>query len=145
LSATSDPVSTLLTCTITYSEGRRRAREPAVKEEPKSPKQPTTRKRKAYSTTSANPIGLMDVVDVDMEPSQPVGKRLKSAASSSSRVRFDGVEVQGKSTPPPKSIRRSARSAKANSKKDVGELFGQLAKEYQAISKTCQEIADNIE
>jgi len=87
----------------------------------------------------------MDVVDVDTEPAQPVGKRLKSASAGSSRVRFDGVEVQGKTSPPLKAIRRSTRSARANSKKDVGELFGQLAKEFQAISKTCEEIADIID
>jgi hypothetical protein len=87
----------------------------------------------------------MDVVDVDMEPALPVGKRLKSSSVGSARVRFDGVEVQSKPTPPPMATRRSARSAKATPKKDVGDLFAQLAKEYQAISKTCEEIADNID
>ena len=142
---TSDLVSTILTCTITCSQGHCHACEPAVKEEPKSPKQPTTWKRKAYSTTSANPIGLMDVVDVNMEPAQPVRKQLKSASAGSSHIRFDGVEVQDKSTSPPKATRKSAWSAKANSKKDVGELFTQLSKEFQAISKMCEEIADMID
>jgi hypothetical protein len=87
----------------------------------------------------------MDVVDVNMEPAQPVRKQLKSASASSSHICFDGVEVQGKSTSPPKATRKSARSAKANSKKDVGELFTQLSKEFQAISKMCEEIADMID
>jgi mevalonate pyrophosphate decarboxylase len=82
-------------------------------------------------------------MEVDMEPQQ-VAKRQKNASGSSSRVRFDGVELADKSSNTPKATRRSARSSKANSKKDVGELFSQLAREYQAISKTCEEIADAV-
>jgi hypothetical protein len=88
----------------------------------------------------------MDVLDVDAEPAQPPPKRLKTAGSSSSRgIRFDGVELYEQSNPTPKPTRRSTRSAKANSKKDVGQLFGQLAKEFQVISKTCEEIAEAMD
>jgi hypothetical protein len=90
-------------------------------------------------------MGMMDTLDIDAEAAQPVPKLQKTASASSSRIRFDGVELHDKSNPTPKTTRRSTRSTKANSKKDVGELFGQLAKEYQAISKICEEISDAID
>lgn len=87
----------------------------------------------------------MDPIDVDTETAPPAAKRQKTASGSSSRVRFDGVEVNNKSNPAPKATRRSTRAAKANSKSDVGELFGQLAKEFQAMSKTCEKIAEAMD
>jgi len=93
-----------------------------------------------FSTETANPVGMVDVLDADTAP-PPVSKRQKTASASSSRVRFDGVELHDRRDIAPKPTRRSARSAKANTKKDVGQLFGQLAKEFEAIAKTCEEIA----
>ena len=88
----------------------------------------------------------MDVLDVDTEPAQPPPKHLKTAGSSSSRgVRFDGGELYEQSNLTPKPTRRSTQSAKANSKKDVGQLFGQLAKEFQVILKTCEEIVEAMD
>ena len=86
----------------------------------------------------------MDILDIDTEPAQPPAKRQKTAAASSSHIRFDGVEV-GKSNPTTRSTRRSTRTTKANSRKDLGDLFGRLAKDYQTIAKTCQEIAEAYE
>ena len=87
----------------------------------------------------------MDILDVDAQPTQPPLKHQKTASGSSSRVRFDAVEIREKSNPTPKAIRRSTRSAKGNSKKDARELFGQLAKEFQAISKTCEKLSEALE
>jgi hypothetical protein len=106
---------------------------------------PPVKIRKIYSTANANPIGVMDPVG-DLGS---ITKRQKNIPGTSSRVRFDSVEPNGKSnpapTPAPIPTRRSTRSAKANSKKDVGELFGQLAKGFQLISKTFEEIAETIQ
>jgi hypothetical protein len=105
-----------------------------------------TKKQHVYSTSNTNSIGVMDVLDVDTEPTQPPPKHLKTAGSSSSHgVQFDGVELYEQSNLTPKPTRQSMQSAKANSKKDVRELFGQLAKEFQVISKTCKEIAEAME
>jgi len=90
-------------------------------------------------------MGVMETLDIDTEPAQPATKHQKTASGSSSRVRFDGVELHDKSNPAPKATRRSTRTTKANSKKEVGELFGQLAKEFQAMSRTCEEIAEAME
>jgi hypothetical protein len=94
----------------------------------------------------------MDVLDIDAEPAQPPAKRQKTGVASSSRVQFDGVELHNQSNPTPKATRRLTRSAKANSKKDVGQLFGKLSKEfqlmsktYEGMSKTCEDIAEAFE
>ena len=106
-----------------------------IKEELKSPGHVATRKRKAYSTKDANPIGILEPVedaDADADTAQPAGKRAKTAAASSSRVRFDGVAI-------PKPTRKSTRTAKTNSKK---ELFARLSQEYATIAKTYEELSE---
>src|ERR1700692_142906 len=104
---------------IVLFTGRRR---PGIKEEPKSPTQTAAKKRKAYSTTDASAIGSIEsTAGFDLNPPQPARKRQKSAAGSSSQVRFDGVAV-----PPARVTRRSARTTKANSKKEIHELFERL-------------------
>ena len=116
--------------------GQRRPREMTIKEEPKSPGRVTTRKRKAYSTTDANPIGVIEPInDADTDPVQPAGKRAKTASASTSHVRFDGVAV-------PKATRKSTRVPKASSKK---ELFARLGKEFASISKTCEELSETLD
>jgi hypothetical protein len=117
--------------------GQRRARKMIIKEEPKSPGHVATRKRKAYSTKDAHPIGSLEPVedadaDADADTAQPAGKRAKTAAASSSRVRFDGVAI-------PKPTRKSTRTAKTNSKK---ELFARLSQEYATIAKTYEELSE---
>jgi len=109
------------------------------------PKNLATKKQKVDSTASANPIGMMDILNVDVQPAQPPAKRQKTTSDSSSHVRFDAVEIQEKSNPTPKATRWATRSTKVNSKKEAGELFGQLAKEFQAISKTCEKISEALE
>jgi hypothetical protein len=112
-----------------------------IKEEPKSPGRLANRKRKAYSTTDANPIGVIEPIDdadADAGAAQPRGKRVKTTSASSSNVRFDGVAI-------PKATRKSTRATKANSKKDVNELFARLAKEFAAVSKTCEEISETAD
>jgi len=110
-----------------------------IKEELKSPGRPANRKRKAYSTTDANPIGVIKPIDdADADAAQPLSKRVKTTSASSSHVRFDGVAV-------PKPTRKSTRATKANSKKDVNELFARLAKEFAAVSKTCKEISETLD
>ena len=113
----------------------------AVKEEPKSPGQSGSRKRKAYSSVDANPIGILEPIDVDVDTfPQPVGKRAKLAGGSSSNPRFDSVVLT-------KPTRKSTRTAKANSKKGAGvsELFRRLAQEHGAIARTYEEIADAMD
>ena len=107
-----------------------------VKEEPKSPGRAVTRKRKAYSTTDANPIGSIEPIDdADADAAQPVGKRAKTASANSSRVRFDGVAI-------PRPTRKSTRTTKTNSKK---ELFACLSQEYATISKTYEELSETFD
>ena len=114
---------------------------PGIKEELKSPTQPAAKKRKAYSTTDTSAIGSIEsTMGFDLNPPQPAGKRQKSAAGSSSQVQFDGVAV-----PPARATRRSARTTKANSKKDIHELFEQLGQEFGAVTKTCEEIMEAFE
>ena len=114
---------------------------PGIKEEPQSPTQPATKKRKAYSTTDASAIGSIEsTAGFDLDPPQPAGKHQKSASGSSSQVRFDGVAV-----PLARATRRSVRTTKANSKKDIHELFKRLGQEFGAVAKTCEEIAEAFE
>ena len=114
---------------------------PGIKEEPKSPTQTAAKKRKAYSTTDASAIGSIEsTAGFDLDPPQPAGKRQKLAAGSSSQVRFDGVAV-----PPARVTRRSARTTKANSKKEIHELFEWLGQEFGVVTKTCEEIAEAFE
>jgi hypothetical protein len=103
-----------------------------VKEERRSPG-PSTKKRKLYSTDGSNPIGTID--DFDDTIIQVGGKRGKAVSGSTSQARS---EVATGQKPP----RRSTRGAKANSKKDIGELFRRLGQEF---AKTCDEIADSIQ
>ena len=103
----------------------------SIKEEPKSPGRVATRKRKAYSTTDANPIGVIEQVEdanANADTAQPAGKRAKTA----SRVRFDGVSI-------PRPTRKSTRTTKTTSKK---ELFARLSQEYATISKTYEELSE---
>jgi len=94
------------------------------------------KKRKAYSTTDANPIGNLEPIDDDDAKSpQPVGKRAKTAFASASHIRFNGVSI-------PKPTRKSTRATKANSKKDANELFARLGQEFAAIKKTCEDLAE---
>jgi hypothetical protein len=109
-----------------------------VKEEPRSPAQ--GKKRKANSVSDASSIGRSDATGFDFEATEPNGKRQKMASGSSAQVRFDGIMV-----PPVKATRRSTRSAKANSKKDIHELFERLGQEFGAVAKTCKDIAEVFE
>lgn len=117
--------------------GQRRPRQMTIKEEPKSPGRAATRKRKAYSTTDANSIGIIEPIedadaDADADAAQPAGKRAKTTAASSSRVRFDGVAI-------PRPTRKSTRTTKTISKK---ELFARLSQEYATIAKTYEELSE---
>jgi hypothetical protein len=105
-----------------------------IKEEPKSPGHIATRKRKAYSTKDANPIGILELVedadaDADADTAQPAGKCAKTAAASSSRVRWSGYSKAYK----------EVRTAKTNSKK---ELFAHLSQKYATITKTYEELSE---
>jgi len=119
-----------------YFTGRRRPRELPIKEETKPPAKSATKKRKVYSTTDANPVGTMDVIDVEFESAQPVGKRSKLAAGPS-HVRFDGVAMT-------RQTRKSTRSTstKATTTK---ELFERLAQDYSVVVKASERIAETCE
>jgi hypothetical protein len=95
-----------------------------------------TRKRKAYSTTDTNPIGVIEPIDdTNTNPVQPAGKRAKTHSASTSHVQFDGVAV-------PKATRKLTCVPKASSKKD---LFARLGKEFASISKTCKELSEMLD
>jgi hypothetical protein len=104
-----------------------------IKEEPKSPGHITTRKRKAYSTKDAYPIGSLEPVeDANADTAQPAGKCAKTATPSVSHVQFDGVAIL-------KPARKSTCTTKTNSKKD---LFANLSQEYATIAKTYKELSE---
>jgi len=121
------------------SQGQCHPRKPTVKEEPKSPACPLGRKRKAFSTTDVNAIEFIEPVDdTVIKITQPSGKHVKTASGSSSQVQFEGIMI-------PKGMRKSARTTKANSKKDISELLAWLGQEFGAIAKTCEEISESID
>ncbi len=128
---------------ITIPTGRR-ARDIAIKDEPRSPIQAAPRKRKVYSTTDANAIGHMDPVEIDFDPPKTVGKRRKVVASGSATVHFDGVAIPAMPPQSAKATRKSARVAKTTSRKDVSELFSQLGQQFHAIANTCEEIGEAL-
>jgi hypothetical protein len=108
--------------------------EVVMKEEPKTPANLTTKKCKLYSSTDANPIRTMDLIDVDFDSAPLTRKHVKSASGGTAQVQFNGVAV-------PRQTRKSMH-AKAIAKKDVNELFEQLAQEYAALSKTFQALSE---
>ena len=130
-----------LTDNSLYITGRRRTREVVVKEEPKSPGNGGSRKRKMYSTTDSTPIGTIDPPDIDFTPPQPDGKRQRVAAKATSRVRFDGVAVPNKPPAATRATRKSTRATKPNTK----ELFVRLGQELQNVVKTVEEIAEALD
>jgi hypothetical protein len=77
----------------------------------------------------------MDAVDVSFDPPPQLTKQQKTAAGSSSHVRFDGVSV----SPVQRITRKSVWSVKVSSKK---ELFKQLGQQFHALGKTCEDIAE---
>jgi hypothetical protein len=110
-----------------------------MKEEPKSPAQPTGRKCKAYSTTDSNPIRVIDgPINIDFNTGLPIRKQSKMTSGSTPRVQFDGTET-------PTSTRKSTRSTHSTMKKDLSELFKQLGEEYGAVSKTFDQIVDLVD
>jgi hypothetical protein len=112
-----------------------------VKEEPKSLTQPVNKRHKAVSTTDVSSIGRTQTVSVDFGPAQPSGKRYKAASGGPSQVRFNSITVP----PAPRALRNSTCAAKANSKKDMHELFEQLGHEFGAVARTCEEISETFE
>jgi hypothetical protein len=122
--------------------GRRRSQNPTVKVEPSSPANSTTKKRKVYSTIDGQPIGRMDSVDDELDSNPANGKRQKTTTGAVSRVRFDGVKVP-EAAPSTRTTRKSTRStAKASTKKDVGQLVQRLAKSFREVVETLEEIVD---
>ena len=116
--------------------GHHRPHEMTIKEEPKSPGCVMTRKRKAYSTTNTNPIGIIEPInDANANPIQPASKRAKTTSASTSHVQFDRVAI-------PKATRKLICIPKASSKK---ELFARLGKEFTSISKTCEELSETLD
>jgi hypothetical protein len=126
------PLQNLMTIYL-KTIGQHRPCQMTIKEEPKSPGRAATRKCKAYSITDANSIGIIEPIeDTDADAPQPTGKRAKTSAASSSRVRFDRVTI-------PRPTRKSTRATKTISKK---ELFARLSQEYATISKTYEELSE---
>ena len=105
-----------------------------------------------YSTTDASSIGRIEILGSDVDTAQPSGKRHKSS-SGTSQVQFDGIVVPpGPTAPPSRATRKSTRTAKANRKKDLRELFEHLGKElgaaakaHEASSKICDDISELVD
>ena len=107
-----------------------------MKEEPKSPAQPASRKCKAFSTTDSKPIGVIDgPINIDFNSGLPIGKQSKLSSGSTPRVHFDAAETST-------STRKSTRSTTKNY---LGELFKQLGEEYGVVSETFEKIADLVD
>ena len=112
--------------------GRHRVQEAPIKEEPKSPAQKTTKRRKAYSAANGTLLGLVEVLDEDpTSTSQPPGKQARMAAGSS---RFEGVVI-------PKITRKSTWNTKESPKADMAEMYQRLRRELAAVAKTFDEMA----
>lgn len=93
-------------------------------------------------TTSTDPIGDIDPVNVSFDPPPRGGKCQKTATSSSSRVRFDSVSIPVKPPPAARTTRKFVWVAKAISKKD---MYARLAEEYWALAKTFKELAELVD
>jgi hypothetical protein len=117
-----------------------------VKEEVKSPVNPAASKHKLYSITDGAPIGRLDTsnLKLDFDPA-PNGKRQKTTSAGSSHVRFNGVVLGDNAEPGPRVTRKSTWSAKASSKKSAHELFEWLGQEFQAVTKTCEDITEVLD
>ena len=108
-----------------------------VKEEPKSPAQPTTRKRKAaaYSAVNGTSLGLVDVLDEEPSSStQPNRKRTKTAGSS---AKLEAVVVRA--------TRNSKRNEQLGTKSDVRELNRRLGRELAAAAKTFEGLSEILD
>ena len=107
-----------------------------VKEEPKAPAQPTSHKRKAYSTTNGQSIGFIDVLEDDPTSSvQPIGKRTQTAGPS---VKLEGVII-------PRATRKSTQNERVASKVDLSELYKRLGRELSAVARTFEELSKRID
>ena len=102
--------------------GRRRAQNPAVMDEPKSP---------------TNLAGTKHKICLN----SPQGSS-KRQITGSSQVHFDSINLPPNVARP---TRRSTRTARVNTRKNVGELFQRLGREFQAVAKTYEEIAGAID
>ena len=132
----SNTIQTYQSLVLTNIAGRHRNQDAIVKEESKSPSRPGPKKRKAYSTVSANSIGTLE--QIDEQPamsSQPLRKRPKRAKSPTLKV--DMVI--------PRMTRKSARNEKASSKRDLGELYRRIGQEHAALAKSYDDLADNMD
>ena len=110
----------------------------AIKEEPKSPAQPTTRKRKAAAYLAVNGIslGLVDVLDKEPSSStQPNRKRTKMAGSS---AKLEAVVV-------PWATRNSKWNERLGTKSNVRELYQRLGCELAAVAKTFKGLSEILD
>ena len=107
-----------------------------VKEEPKAPAQPTSCKRKAYSTTNGQSIGFINVLEDDPTSSvQPIGKRTQTARPS---AKLEGVII-------PQAMRKSTQNEQVASKVDLSELYKRLGRELGAVARTFEELSKCID
>ena len=110
----------------------------AIKEKPKSPAQPTTRKCKAaaYSAVNGTSLGLIDVLDEEPSSStQPNRKRTKTAGSS---AKLEAVVV-------PQATKNSKRNERLGTKSDVCELYRRLGCELAAVAKTFEGLSEILD
>jgi hypothetical protein len=124
----------------------RGAQDVTVKEEVKSPVNPSASKHKLYSITDGAPIGCLNTTNLKLNFDLVLnGKRQKTTSVGSSQVRFDGVVLRDNAEPNPRVTRKSTMSAKASSKKSTHELFEWLGQEFWAVTKTCEDIAEALD
>jgi len=122
---------------LNWPTAHRQALPAAIKDKPKSLNNLFVKKHKVYSTTDAKPVSHIDSIIMDLDPTP--NSKCQKTNSGVAQVCFDGVEVPDK---PTRTTRNSSRSAKAMPKKDMGEIFGRLAQELQAVADMYDELAN---
>ena len=116
--------------------GRHKSAEVTVKEEPKAPAQPTSHKRKAYSTTNGQSICFIDVLkDNPTSSVQPVRKWTQTAGPS---AKLEGVII-------PQATRKSTQNGRVASKADLSKLYKRLRQELGAVARTFEELSERID
>jgi hypothetical protein len=99
-------------------------------------------KCKVYSTASAHPIGHIDTFKGDFDTTPGSSKCQKTASGVSAQVQFDGVVMHNNQCT--RATRKSMQTTRVTSKKDINRLFERLGQEFQAIVKTCEDIAEAL-
>jgi len=115
--------------------GRRRGRDPAVKEEPKSPGESIATKRKVFSTTDARPIGQMESIDVFTQGSSKRQKLASGGLLMSDLMVCCSTSLLIPPQGQPGSLRGPPRQTQ---RKGLGSCLSGLGKNSRQVAKTAR-------